>query len=57
MSVIDWFWELEYPHWIMVVGGILVALGFFGFAFSRNRIPPPGDQDAPRPKAQDDKTV
>jgi hypothetical protein len=29
----DW----EYPHWMMMAGAILVALGFMGFAFHRNR--------------------
>ncbi len=24
-----------YPYWMMIAGGILVALGFFGVAFSR----------------------
>ena len=29
----DW----EYPHWMMMAGTILVALGFMGFAFRQNR--------------------
>src|SRR5258707_15628754 len=29
----DW----EYPHWMMMAGAIIVALGFMGFAFYRNR--------------------
>ena len=29
----DW----EYPHWMMMAGAILVALGFIGLAFNRNR--------------------
>jgi hypothetical protein len=29
----DW----EYPHWMMMAGTILVALGFMGFAFHQNR--------------------
>jgi hypothetical protein len=32
----DW----EYPHWMMMAGAILVALGFMGFAFHRNRNAP-----------------
>jgi hypothetical protein len=28
----DW----EYPHWMMMTGAILVALGFIGFAFHQN---------------------
>ena len=31
--LVDW----EYPHWIMMAGAILVALGFMGFAFHQNR--------------------
>jgi hypothetical protein len=29
----DW----EYPHWMMMAGAILVAAGFIGLAFHRNR--------------------
>jgi preprotein translocase subunit Sss1 len=28
---------MEYPHWLMVAGAVLVVLGFIGFAFSQNR--------------------
>jgi hypothetical protein len=38
----DW----EYPHWMMMAGSILVAVGFIGLAFSRNRIGEP-DQEPP----------
>jgi len=31
--LLDW----EYPHWMMMAGAILVALGFIGLAFNRNR--------------------
>jgi hypothetical protein len=31
--LLDW----EYPHWMMMAGAILVALGFTGLAFQRNR--------------------
>ena len=30
--LVDW----EYPHWMMMAGAVLVALGFMGFAFHRN---------------------
>ena len=30
---------LQYPHWLMVAGAVLVVLGFIGFAFSRNGNP------------------
>ena len=32
--LLDW----EYPHWMMMAGAILVAVGFIGLAFHRNRI-------------------
>ena len=28
---------LQYPHWMIVAGAILVAAGFIGLAFHRNR--------------------
>jgi hypothetical protein len=28
---------MQYPHWLMVAGAILVVLGFVGFAFRQNR--------------------
>jgi hypothetical protein len=28
---------MEYPHWIMVAGAVLVVAGFIGLIFSRNR--------------------
>ena len=28
---------MEYPHWMMMAGAILVAVGFIGLAFHRNR--------------------
>jgi len=31
------FSGMEYPHWMMLSGAILVALGFIGLAFHRNR--------------------
>ena len=33
--LLDW----EYPHWMMMAGAILVALGFMGFAFHQNSGP------------------
>src|SRR5258708_15615362 len=30
--LLDW----EYPHWMMMAGAILVAVGFIGLAFHRN---------------------
>jgi hypothetical protein len=31
--LLDW----EYPHWMMMAGAVLVAVGFIGLAFHRNR--------------------
>jgi len=31
------FSEMEYPQWMMVVGAVLMVLGFIGLGFSRNR--------------------
>jgi hypothetical protein len=28
---------MQFPHWMMVAGAVLVTLGFIGFAFSNNR--------------------
>jgi hypothetical protein len=27
---------VQYPHWLMAVGAVLVVIGFIGFAFHRN---------------------
>ena len=36
----------EYPHWMMVAGGILVVLGFIGLAFHQNRNADPRESPA-----------
>ena len=28
---------MQYPHWLMVAGAVLVTLGFIGFAFRKNK--------------------
>ena len=28
---------MQYPHWLMVAGAVLVALGFVGFVFRQNK--------------------
>jgi hypothetical protein len=28
---------IEYPHWLMITGFVLVAFGFIGFAFAKNK--------------------
>ena len=40
----DW----EYPHWMMMAGTILVALGFMGFAFHQNRNGPVNESGGAR---------
>src|SRR4051795_8603815 len=32
------FSELQYPHWMMITGGLRVLFGFIGLAFSKIRI-------------------
>jgi hypothetical protein len=27
---------MQYPHWLMVAGGVLVVIGFIGFAYQNN---------------------
>jgi hypothetical protein len=27
---------MEYPHWLMIAGAVLVVLGLIGFAFRQN---------------------
>jgi hypothetical protein len=44
--LLDW----EYPHWMMMAGAILVAVGFIGLAFHRNRNVEP-DHKPPEMKA------
>ena len=36
--------EMQYPHWLMVAGAVLVVLGFVGFAFRQNRGVEPDDK-------------
>lgn len=45
------FSEMEYPHWMMVAGAVLVVAGFIGLGFSwyMNRAPP--DRVLPSPRA------
>jgi hypothetical protein len=28
---------MEYPHWLMIAGAVLVVPGFIGFAFHKNK--------------------
>jgi hypothetical protein len=29
--------SIELPHWLMIAGAILTAIGFLGLGFTRNR--------------------
>src|SRR5438034_1359767 len=42
---------MEYPHWMMVAGAVLVVFGFIGFAFSQNRNVEADDHQPPAMKA------
>ena len=42
--LVDW----EYPHWMMMAGAILVAVGFIGLAFHRNRNGPVNESSRAR---------
>ena len=35
--------DLQYPHWMIIAGTILVALGVIGFAFRQNKNVEPPD--------------
>jgi hypothetical protein len=34
---------MQYPHWLIVAGAVLVVLGFVGFAFLKNHAEPTED--------------
>jgi hypothetical protein len=43
---------MEYPHWLMVAGAVLVVIGVIGLAFRRNRQdvePDPEPKEPPAP--------
>src|SRR5258708_8402880 len=48
----DW----EYPHWMMMAGTILVAAGFIGLAFHRNRNVETDQKKPGRERAKSDDT-
>jgi hypothetical protein len=43
---------MQYPHWLMVAGAVLVALGFIGFAFRQNKNVVDSNHDATEMKAK-----
>jgi hypothetical protein len=38
---------MEYPHWLMAAGGVMVVVGFVGLAFQKNAEPVEGREIAP----------
>ena len=43
---------MQYPHWLMIGGAVLVALGFIGFAFCQNKNVVEPDHDATEMKTK-----
>jgi hypothetical protein len=41
MNLSALFSGMQYPHWMMIAGGVLVLIGFLGFALRQNKIDPP----------------
>jgi hypothetical protein len=39
--------EMEYPHWLMAAGGVLLIVGFIGFAFQKDTEPVEGQESPP----------
>jgi hypothetical protein len=37
LKMTDALSAMEYPHWLMVAGAVLVVVGFIGVAFRKNR--------------------
>jgi hypothetical protein len=44
---------MQYPHWMMAAGAVLVVLGFIGFAFHKNKNPDPAEDDPKNAKSSD----
>jgi hypothetical protein len=42
---------MQYPHWLIVAGAFLVAVGFIGLALSRNRNLEPTEDNPKRRKS------
>jgi hypothetical protein len=51
--------SIELPHWLMIAGAILIAMGFLGLAFARNKevaTNPDSEPPAPRDFSSDEET-
>ena len=45
--------SIELPHWLMIGGAILTAMGFLGLAFTRNKeIATNPDSEPPAPRSE-----
>jgi hypothetical protein len=47
--------SIELPHWLMIGGALLIAIGFLGLAFTRNKevaTNPDSEPPVPRSKMQ-----
>jgi hypothetical protein len=42
---------MQYPHWLMVAGAVLIVLGFIGSAFRRNSNGPVDEPSRSQEKA------
>jgi len=40
--------EMQYPHWLMVAGALLVVIGLIGLAFYQNKDREPDDKGKDR---------
>jgi hypothetical protein len=45
--------SIELPHWLMIAGAILIAMGFLGLAFFRNKeVATNPDSEPPAPRSK-----
>ena len=45
--------SIELPHWLMIGGAILIAIGFLGLAFTRNKeVATTADSEPPAPRSK-----
>ena len=45
--------SIELPHWLMIGGAILIAMGFLGLAFARNKeVATNPDSEPPEPRSK-----
>jgi hypothetical protein len=45
--------SIELPHWLMIGGAILIAMGFLGLAFARNKeFATNSDSEPPAPRSK-----